>query len=52
MIVGDKMNNINYNQNADSQLNKYDLAIENINLAIKKLDGCIEELKKILESRE
>ena len=42
------MSNINYNHNADLQIDRYDKAIKNINLAIEKLEEGIEELKKIV----
>lgn len=42
------MNNINYKENANSQLKKYDLAIEDIDSAIQKLEECIKELNKIV----
>lgn len=42
------MNDINYRENANSQLKKYDLAIENIDSAIQKLEECIKELNKII----
>ena len=42
------MSNINYNHNADLQIDRYDKAIKNINLAIEKLEEGIEELKAIV----
>lgn len=42
------MNDINYKENANSQLKKYDLAIEDIDSAIQKLEECIKELNKIV----
>ncbi|MDD6879223.1 MAG: hypothetical protein PUD59_03220 [bacterium] len=42
------MNDINYRENANSQLKKYDLAIEDIDSAIQKLEECIKELNKIV----
>lgn len=42
------MSNIDYNSNADLQIDRYDKAIKNINLAIDKLNEGIEELKGIV----
>lgn len=42
------MNNINYKENANSQLKKYDSAIKDIDSAIQKLEECIKELNKIV----